>query len=386
VSETQIGGAGQGEAVDAPSAVGLALLMSDAEAAIAAAEEEIAMLSRAVAGGLASLPKLLGIRPPEAFGDTVDVAEQPAEEPAAEIAEAISANVPVTPPTGVKLPAAAVPGQDVMPASLVPPPSIATPGRDAAPAGQAPLPATVLPGEAVMPAAVPVSSLVPPVVAGTPTWPVARPVAAAAPAPVTAAALPEPWTPPVAAAPAPERLPLSPVSPATPPPPPPPDAVPGDASAARTIATPAPIDYAAFAPAPVGPPSVASGTDATSSRPPAQAVDAGFGRPAGANAPPDPASPAGWPDADPGTQSFAAPAMPPAQTSLTSLAPLPRAEGAQSASQQGGPTHGDVFLDGARVGHWMSDTLARAVSGPSGGCTAFDPTMSAAWPGALQGR
>jgi len=308
--------------VDAPSAVGLALLMSDAEAAIAAAEEEIAMLSRAVAGGLASLPKLLGIRPPEASGDTAEVAEQPAEAPAAETAEAISANVPVTPPTGVKLPAAAVPGRDVMPASLVPPSPIATSGRDAAPAGQAPLPATVLPGEAVMPAAVPVSSLVPPVVAGTPTWPVARPVAAAAPAPVTTAALPEPWTSPVAAAPAPERLPLSPVSPATPPPPPPPsDAVPGDASAARTIATPAPIDYAAFAPAPVGPPSVASSTDAISSRPPAQAVDAGFGRPAGANAPPDPASPAGWPDAGSETRSFAAPAMPPAQASLTSLVP-----------------------------------------------------------------
>lgn len=281
-----------------------------------------------------------------------------------------------------------MPGQDITPASLVPPPATAMPGHDVAPASQAPLPATALPGEAVMPAAVQVSSLVPPVAAAARAWPVARPTAATAPAPVTIAALPEPWTSPAAATPAPERSPLSPVSPATPPPtlPTPPDAVPIGASAARTIAPPAPVDYAAFAPAPVGPAFMASSTDTTSSRPPAQPVDDGSGRIVGANALPDPASPAGWSDAGPETRSFAAPAMPPVQTLLTSLAPLPRAEAAQSASQQGGPTHGDVFLDGARVGHWMSDILARAVSGPSGGCTAFDPTMSAAWPGALQGR
>ena len=68
-----------------------------------------------------------------------------------------------------------------------------------------------------------------------------------------------------------------------------------------------------------------------------------------------------------------------------SLAPTARRPEPAGSFAQGGPTQGDVFLDGTRVGRWMADTLARAVSGPASGSTAFDPHMSAAWPGALQG-
>lgn len=50
-----------------------------------------------------------------------------------------------------------------------------------------------------------------------------------------------------------------------------------------------------------------------------------------------------------------------------------------------GPVQGDVFLDGARVGRWMSDRLARDVDRPQSGVTGFDPRLGAAWPGSLHG-
>ncbi len=52
---------------------------------------------------------------------------------------------------------------------------------------------------------------------------------------------------------------------------------------------------------------------------------------------------------------------------------------------QGGPTGGDVFLDGARVGSWMADHLAHEVGRPQAGGTGFDPRLTPAWPGTLQG-
>ena len=76
----------------------------------------------------------------------------------------------------------------------------------------------------------------------------------------------------------------------------------------------------------------------------------------------------------------------PARTMSPSLAPPARRSEAGSSTVQNGPTQGDVFLDGTRMGRWMADTLARTVSGPPSGSTAFDPQMSAAWPGALQGH
>jgi hypothetical protein len=44
-----------------------------------------------------------------------------------------------------------------------------------------------------------------------------------------------------------------------------------------------------------------------------------------------------------------------------------------------------VFLDGARVGRWMSDRLARDVDRPQSGMTGFDPRLGPAWPGSLHG-
>ena len=51
-----------------------------------------------------------------------------------------------------------------------------------------------------------------------------------------------------------------------------------------------------------------------------------------------------------------------------------------------GPSHGDVFLDGMRVGRWMSDNLAREATRPQAGSTAFDPRLGPTWPGTLQGN
>lgn len=64
--------------------------------------------------------------------------------------------------------------------------------------------------------------------------------------------------------------------------------------------------------------------------------------------------------------------------SATPYAPPP----AQTSS---GPTGGNVFLDGERVGHWLASHLAREANRPSYGGADFDPSLSIAWPGASQG-
>jgi len=77
-------------------------------------------------------------------------------------------------------------------------------------------------------------------------------------------------------------------------------------------------------------------------------------------------------------------------TTLPSLAPVPAGQ-MPSAAPQGsverdqGPTGGDVYLDGARMGRWIADHMARAASRPQGGGTAFDGRMGPAYPGTLQG-
>ncbi len=50
-----------------------------------------------------------------------------------------------------------------------------------------------------------------------------------------------------------------------------------------------------------------------------------------------------------------------------------------------GLSHGEIILDGARLGRWISDRLARAASRPGSGTTAFDPRISALYPGAPNG-
>jgi len=57
----------------------------------------------------------------------------------------------------------------------------------------------------------------------------------------------------------------------------------------------------------------------------------------------------------------------------------------QATSGTNGPTGGDVFLDGTRVGIWLADHLAHEASRPQTGGTGFDSRMTAAWPGTLQG-
>lgn len=57
----------------------------------------------------------------------------------------------------------------------------------------------------------------------------------------------------------------------------------------------------------------------------------------------------------------------------------------QSTQPTSGHTSGDVFLDGTRLGTWMTNHLAREASRPPGGSTGFDPRMGIAWPGTQQG-
>jgi hypothetical protein len=60
-------------------------------------------------------------------------------------------------------------------------------------------------------------------------------------------------------------------------------------------------------------------------------------------------------------------------------APPPRESGTA-------PTGGDVYLDGTRMGRWVSDRLARDAGRPPAGATGFDPRLGPAWPGPMQGE
>lgn len=55
-------------------------------------------------------------------------------------------------------------------------------------------------------------------------------------------------------------------------------------------------------------------------------------------------------------------------------------------TSRSGPTEGDVYLDGERVGRWMARHLARELGGPQAAGTGFDPRLGPAWPGALHGN
>lgn len=49
--------------------------------------------------------------------------------------------------------------------------------------------------------------------------------------------------------------------------------------------------------------------------------------------------------------------------------------------REAGPSSGDIYLDGHRVGRWMSDRLIREVERAPTGPTGFDPRASRIWPG-----
>ncbi len=350
-----------GHEPDAPGAVGLALLMSDTGAAIAAAAGEIAMLSQVVVSGFGQLPKLLTPPPPIPAPKLPAAAEPPPDAPPPIVSPSVAA-----PP----LASPAVSPPSVVPAPVVPPP---------APSSTAPSPTA--PSKAIaQPAARPPAyepARIPAPQRPVPTAPVSV-SAAVQPGPLPAA-LPASVLPalqqaavPTGAAPAlrSQALPAS-VAPNRPAP---------SVGAMQQAATP--VDYAAFAPLPPAPETLPQPPGAASSELPNAAAfptassPSIFAQPALAHTAPHVPANAGE-----GAAAMARAVSP----SLAPPARRPEA-GGSPAQGGGGPTHGDVFLDGARVGRWMSDTLARAVSGPSSGSTAFDPQMSAAWPGALQGH
>jgi hypothetical protein len=49
---------------------------------------------------------------------------------------------------------------------------------------------------------------------------------------------------------------------------------------------------------------------------------------------------------------------------------------------QSAPLQGEIYLDGSRLGRWMTDRLARAAELPRAAMTGFDPRMTPTWPGA----
>ena len=77
--------------------------------------------------------------------------------------------------------------------------------------------------------------------------------------------------------------------------------------------------------------------------------------------------------------SAAAAFVPDAATPMRAMAPPP------ATTTTAGPTGGDVFLDGTRMGTWLADHLAREAGRPQAGGTGFDSRLTAAWPGTLQG-
>jgi hypothetical protein len=142
--------------------------------------------------------------------------------------------------------------------------------------------------------------------------------------------------------------------------------------------------FAAFAPACLQPPwSNAAEAGRAESLPPVAAVHPGAAPVPVAGLQGEDERP--WPVA-PSPVALAAPS---ARTNVVKLAPalapaLP-AVAPVLATQGGGPTQGDVFLDGSRVGRWMSDQLAREADHPASGVTGFDPRLGAVWPGAMHG-
>ncbi len=93
------------------------------------------------------------------------------------------------------------------------------------------------------------------------------------------------------------------------------------------------------------------------------------------------AAPSNWPSAPSApvqTPDPMAGASSPSGPQPTSYAPPPT----QSSNASSG---GNVYLDGERLGHWVSNHLAREANRPSYGGTGFDPSLSIAWPGAAQG-
>jgi hypothetical protein len=88
-------------------------------------------------------------------------------------------------------------------------------------------------------------------------------------------------------------------------------------------------------------------------------------------------------DASPGTRAGAydAPAWahrPSVDSTLPTAVPPPSEP--RSAGSQG-----DIYVDGSRLGRWMTDRLVQAAELPRSATTGFDPRMTPTWPGAPVG-
>lgn len=140
------------------------------------------------------------------------------------------------------------------------------------------------------------------------------------------------------------------------------------AAAPPAAASPAaPVTYATFAPVVTAPASTPEWPVDSSEGQPTQSAQSGWPQPPAMRAP------------HYGTTQAA-----PAASSDGAMASRPMAPASAPAAASG-PTGGDVFLDGTRMGTWVADHLAREVNRPQAGGTGFDPRLTPAWPGTLQG-
>ncbi len=232
----------------------------------------------------------------------------------------------------------------------------------------APAPAPALPPSAARPP--------PPAAVAVPALP-SQPGAGAMPAMARAAVAGRTAAAPERAS-RPPAIPELPVRAAAPPPQDAPPLGGGQATAAVTVMA-VPPGYARYAPAsPAGSPAAVAAPDGPDGR---QGSMSAADQHGGQLAPPalrDVVRPVAWDALQPG----AAPAGPQAAPRLASGSAAAAPVGAAPSS---GPVQGDVYLDGARVGRWMSNRLAREVERPQAGVTGFDPRLGAAWPGSLHG-
>ncbi len=359
--------------------------------------EIAASATAAAAGDLARLARDPGRSPPQAQAapDPILPAAQSSAilqatraEPSAPAPAAVITAPPV--PSIIIRTEPAAPAQPQQPAPSSPAPQSPPASRTAAPPASPvspPLPQTV--ASVAAPAAPP--SVVT-VVAAVPQSPIPA---------VSAEAITAPSSLPVAPAavtPAPSPPPIAPAATTSAPLPKPPPTVP--AAVMGTPATPPVIRILQTAERPVSPAASSSPAPSASSTspllplplPPLPSPPSQVAPPQSRFAPsppdrtaavapptePHPAAPRAARSGPGDTAARRDPTAPGPLQTFPSVAP-------QSASPAATPVGGDVFLDGARVGTWITNHLAREASRPPTGTTGFDPRMSITWPGAQQG-
>lgn len=361
-------------ATEEPSAVGYALLMADVEGAVAAAADDITQLGRVMEQGFAALrtsPRTeMPAAEPPASPSPLPERPLPEEHPTGDVLPRSLGLVAPSPlperpqreevPTGDELPRS--PGLPEPPARPMPSPAASVDvGASVADLGAA----TVAPSNAAASAFVAVRE----VLGGYPSGQVRDPVGPAAPAavpPPSAASCDNEVTPPIlqaTSAPRPDML--------------------GEGPPSDSAEQPGAVGAVPLAPCTTRADNTARQFLGTSSdpKPVAQPVarDAPGAYPSIVLPTPVVAATSANP---PALQPSIAPITPP---QLPAMASPQQADGSASGPASGCPIHGDVYLDGVRVGRWLSDVLAKAAGGPAQGMAGFDPRLSPRWPGSLQG-